>query len=465
MEKKTAYTTGPIRRGMCKTALAMIPATLALCGYNLADTYFVGKLPGVNPLAAMGFTLPVIMLIGCVFRGITIGVMTTCAQALGAQKQHRASRLVSSGALLMLLVSIVLAVLGMAFSKPLFRLFGATGETLRLVEIYMDIWFFGCATSSLCMLGNDLLIACGDSRLASLTMMLGLGVNVLLDPLFIFGWGIVPPMGIAGAAAATIISQCLGMTIVMCVLHFRHNLLVFERIPRDVLFKTWRLMLQYAGPSVIGMLMMPLGISVMTRITAEFGDVAVAAVSAAGRLEMASFVVPMSLGMTLMPFAGQNFGAKRYDRICEGRRFSMRFALFFLTGSAIVYTVFADPIVAVFKDDPEICRIMAQCLRITSWGFAGVEIHRFAGFFYTGCGRPSVSAWLNAMRIIGMLIPLSLIALWMNSLTGLFIARLAADVLSAVIAYSLVRRMTNRLRDQAVKLAENPAHPRSTALN
>ena len=445
MEKKAAYyTVGSIRKGMCRTALSMVPATLALCGYNLADTYFVGKLPGVHPLAAMGFTLPVIMLIGCIFRGMTIGVMTTCAQALGAQKQQRASRLVSSGVLLILLVSILLAVLGTAFSKPLFILFGAAGTTLKLVETYMNIWFFGCATASLSMTGNDLLIACGDSKVASMSMILGLGINVVLDPLFIFGWECIPGMGIAGAALATIIAQCIGTILVMSVLHFRHHLLKFELIPRDILFKSWFLTLKYAGPSILGMLMMPLGISVLTRITAAFGDVAVAAVSAAGRLEMAAFVIPMSLGMSLMPFAGQNFGAKRYDRICEGRRFSMRFALFFLTGAAVIFCLFADQIVVWFKDDAEICRIMAECLRITSWGFAGVEIHRFAGFFYTGCGRPSAAAWLNAMRI-GLLIPLSLIALYLNWLTGLFIARLTADVLSAVIAYSLVRRMTNRL--------------------
>ena len=446
MEKKPAYyTEGPIRRGMCRTALAMIPATLALCGYNLADTYFVGKLPGVHPLAAMGFTLPVVMLIGCVFRGVTVGIMTTCAQSLGAGKQQRASRLVCGGVLLMLMMSVLLAVLGMVFSKTLFRLFGAEGETLRLAETYMNIWFFGCATASLSMTGNDLLIACGDSKVASFSMILGLGINIIMDPLFIFGWKFIPAMGIAGAALATIIAQCIGTILVMSVLHFRHRLLVFERIPGDILFKSWGLMLKYGGPSVLGMLMMPLGISVLTRITAEFGDVAVAAASAAGRLEMAAFVIPMSLGMTLMPFVGQNFGAKRYDRICEGRRFSMRFALFFLTGAAIIFNLFADQIVVLFKDDAEICRIMAQCLRITSWGFAGVEIHRFAGFFYTGCGKPSASAWLNAMRIIGLLIPLSLIALWMRSLTGLFIARLAADVISAVIGYALVRRMTNRL--------------------
>ena len=444
-KKSASYTEGSIRAGMCRTALSMIPATLALCGYNLADTYFVGKLPGVHPLAAMGFTLPVVMLVGCIFRGMAVGVMTTCAQALGAQKTQRASHLVSGGALLIFTASILFAVLGMAFSRQLFILFGAGGETLRLAGTYIDIWFFGCATASLSMTGNDLLIACGDSRVASSTMMLGLLINVALDPLFIFGWGFFPAMGIAGAALATIIAQAVGTTIALCVLHFRHHLLNFERIPREVLFRSWLLMLKYAGPSVLGMLMMPLGMSILTRITAEFGDVAVAAVSAAGRLELAAFVVPMSLGMTLMPFAGQNYGAKKYDRICEGRRFSMRFALFFLTGAAIIFTLFADQIVVLFKDDAEICRIMAQCLRITSWGFAGVEIHRFAGFFYTGCGRPSASAWLNAMRILGLLIPLSLLALYLNWLTGLFFARLAADVLSAVIGYALVRRMTNRL--------------------
>ena len=127
----------------------------------------------------------------------------------------------------------------------------------------------------------------------------------------------------------------------------------------------------------------------------------------------------------------------------------MRFALFFLTGAAIIFALFADQIVVLFKDDAEICRIMALCLRITSWGFAGVEIHRFAGFFYTGCGKPSASALLNALRILGLLIPLSLLAMHLRWLTGLFYARLIADVLSAVIGYTLVRRMTNRLRDNA----------------
>lgn len=445
--KSLSYTSGSIRGVMCKTALAMVAATLAMCGYNLADTYFVGKLPGTSPLAAMGFTFPVIMLIGCIFRGLAAGVMTTSAQALGAKKQQRAARLVSSGILLVLIISILLAVLGMAFSRPLYAIFGAEGETLQLVQEYMDIWFFGCATASLAMLGNDMLIVCGDSKMASAMMILGMVINVILDPICIFGWWFCPAMGIKGAALATIGSQCVSTVIVLTILAKRHHLLVFKMIPKEILGRSWMLMLRYAGPSCLGMLMIPLGTSVLTRITAEFGDVAVAATAAAGRLEMAAFVVPMSLGMSLMPFVGQNYGAKYYDRICEGRRFSMRFALFFLLGAAVIFNLFADGIVVHFSADLEIQKLMALYLRIVSWGLAGVEIHRFSGFFYTGCGRPGTAAWLNAMRIVGFLIPLSLLALAFRSLPMLFFARLITDVTSAVIAYSLARRMTNRLAE------------------
>ena len=92
MRTSNLYTTAPVRQVMFKTALAMIPGTLAMSGYNIADTWFVGRLPGAEPLAAMGFTFPVIMLIGCVFRGLAIGVMTTTAQALGAGRHDRAAR-------------------------------------------------------------------------------------------------------------------------------------------------------------------------------------------------------------------------------------------------------------------------------------------------------------------------------------------------------------------------------------
>ena len=119
---------------MLKTACGMVAGTLSMSGYNLADTYFVGQLTGESPMAAMGFTFPVIMLVGCLFHGLGIGVMTTAAQALGARKRFRAATLITSGIWLVVAFSIFLAALGMAFSGWLFSRFGATGETLELVN-------------------------------------------------------------------------------------------------------------------------------------------------------------------------------------------------------------------------------------------------------------------------------------------------------------------------------------------
>jgi len=430
---------------MLKTALSMIPGTLAMAGYNIADTYFVGQLPGASPLAAMGFTFPVIMLLGCIFRGLASGVMTISAQSLGAQKHQRASRLVSTGVLFIALFSILIAVLGITTANHIFSLCGAKGETLLLVNSYMTIWYFGCITVALSMTGNSLLIAAGASKTASTGMILGMVINIALDPLFIFGWGFIPAMGIRGAALATVLSRLISAVFVMGLLQHKFHLLRLEYVPWRIMKHAWRLIIVFGIPATLGLLMMPLGAAIVTRITAEFGDAAVAATGAAARIEMAAFVVPMSLGMSLMPFFGQNYGARRYDRIREGRRFAMRFAVFFLLCSATVITLFNQQIVSFFTADIAVRKIMANYLVIVVWGLWAVEIHRFAGFVYTGCGRPAVAAWLNALRIAGLLIPFSLTALYFHSLTLLFAARLAADICAGVIAYFLARQMTSRL--------------------
>ena len=144
------YTQGPIAKSMIKTALAMIPATLALSGYNLVDAYFVGQLTGKTapdaPMAAMGFTLPVVMLIGCLFHGLGIGVSAPTAQALGGNKLERAARGSTAGVLLILLISILTAIIGMSCVTHVFSSFGARGEVLGLVIEYMDIWHLAILT-------------------------------------------------------------------------------------------------------------------------------------------------------------------------------------------------------------------------------------------------------------------------------------------------------------------------------
>ena len=450
--RRNSYTTGSIGGTMIRTAFSMLPATLAMSGYNIADTFFVARL-GTTPLAAMGFSFPVIMLVNCVYHGLGVGVMTTVAQALGGGRTAKAARIITAGLLLIAVVSVLVGMTGIACLDWTFAQFGATGEVLKPIRAYMMIWYLFGLTGSLGMAGNDLLIAAGDSKIASTVMCGGMIVNVALDPLLIFGWGGIPGLGIQGAAIATVASQMVTAVIAIGWLYERHRLLTWAAFQWRLFKHITRLVTRFAVPATIGMLMMPIGNGVVTKIIAGFGDAAVAATAAAGRIEAVAFVFPMSLGITLLPMVGQNYGAYFYRRINQCRRFSMRFALYFELVMAVIYFLAAPRLAGFFSDDPEVVKIMVWYLRIIPVGFGLIEIHRYSGFFFTGCGKPGVSAWLNALRILGLMVPFSLLALYFKSLIGVFAARLAADVIAGSVGWAAAHYLTSRLPADAVSSA------------
>ena len=450
---KAVYTNGSIGGTMLKTALAMLPGTIALSGYNIADTYFVAKL-GTLPLAAMGFTFPVIMLIGCVFMGLAMGAMTPLAHALGRKNHKKGAKLCSAGLLLICIVSILSGIIGYFTIDPVFRQFGAGPDVMILIHEFMEIWYLGSITAALSMAANDVLVASGSPKSASAMTVAGMLLNIILDPIFIFGWGFIPAMGIKGAALATVISQMLSALLIMSLLHYKFRLLTLAIFDWRLLRNSWGVIIRIAVPSIIGILLMPIGNAIMTRIIAEFGAEAVAACAAAGRMEIIAFVVPMALGKTLVPMVAQNYGARLYERINECRRFSMRFAGIFCFIMTLLFVAFSKWLPAFFSNDPNVCSIMTQYLIVISWGFGMMEIHRYSGFFYTGCNKPSGAAWLNIYRIAGLLIPFSLTAMYFHSMTGLFVARLASDLIAGATGMLLVRRMTKKFLEGKDKTDE-----------
>lgn len=443
--EKSRYLTGSIGSTMLGTAISMLPGTIAISGYNIADTYFVSKL-GTEPLAAMGFTFPMVMLIGCLFRGVSVGIMTSMAHALGAGKRVRTARIVSSGLVLTALFSLLLGVVGAITMQPTFRLLGASEVIMPLIIQYMIVWYLGSVTGAIGHVANDVLIAAGSTMTASLMMLGGLGLNVVLDPLFIFGWGgVFPAMGMTGAALATVIAQFMSGAISLIIIRNRLHLLASFRVPLTQMLGVWKLITAYAIPSSVGMLLLPVGNAVVTWVVAGFGTAAVAATAAAGRLEVLAFMFPMALGMSLMPMAAQNYGAGYFDRINSCRRFAMRFALFYGLLMAVAYVIFAAPLTKFFSDDPEVLRIMKSYLAIVPFGFGMIEIHRYGGFFLTACGHPTAAAWLNALRIVGLLVPLSLLARWAGSLDMVFYMRLTSDVAAGTVAWWAASYITRRL--------------------
>lgn len=441
---KAVYTHGPIGRTMIKNGIAMLGGTIAICGYNIVDTYFVGQL-GKIPLAAMGFTFPIIMLIGCLFHGLANGVMAPTAQLLGNNKHSNAAKIVTSGLLIIMIFSILLAGIGIICNEYIFIKLGAAGETLEQVKGYMNIWYIGCFTASIGALANSLLVGAGSPKISGVMMMSGMLLNAVLDPIFIFGWAGIPAMGIKGAALATVIAQFISGSVNIYFVRHKHHLIIFKKIPWRIMRKAASQIIRYAVPNSISMMMMPIGSAFVVKMTSFFGDAAVAASAAASRLEVVAFIFPMALGITLMPTIGQNYGAKLYSRIRECHRFSMHFAFVFLLLMSIIFFFIAPWAATKFSPDAEVQKIMVMAIRIISWGLWGVEIHRYSGFFYTGCNRPIVTAYLNIYRIFILMVPLSYLGYKTGHVEGIFAARLISDIIAGATGYYISKIMVRHL--------------------
>lgn len=423
---------GSVKRTLFGMAFPMLAGTFTMNAYNLTDTWFVSWM-GTAPLAAMGFTFPVVMLLTCVAGGLGIGVTTLMSHAVGRSDRADAARITTHGMLLMISVATVIAVAGFLTINPVFTALGADAATLPLVHQYMWIWYLGAPFMAVPMLGNGLLISSGDSKAAGRFMMVGPIVNVVLDPILMFGYLGCPALGMRGAALATVIGQAVSTTWLFFLLHKKHRLLVFKRWPAWVYLVSFRNILRLGIPNILSMILMPISSTVITWILSGFGTPAVAAIGAAQRIEMFAFVIPMALGMSLAPFVSQNLGAGRLDRIRESVTLATRFAM--LYGGCIALTLFfsAPLLASIFTRDPDVVAILTMYIRIVSFGYGMMEVHRYAGIILTGLHKPISSALLNCMRVLVLLIPLSLLGARLWGIPGVFGCRLATDLLSGCL--------------------------------
>ena len=428
-----------VKRTLFGMAFPMLAGTFAMNAYNLTDTWFVSLL-GTRPLAAMSFSFPVVMLLTCVAMGLGNGAMTLVSHAIGRHDTPAAARLTTHGLLLIVLVSILMSLAGYATIRPVFARLGADAPTLALVSDYMRIWYLGALFMALPMIGNGLLISCGDSKRAGRIMMVGPALNAILDPIMIFGWLGCPALGLRGAALATVIAQAVSAIFLLRALHIHHHLILWGRDALAGWTASIRRIMTFAIPGMLSMMLMPLSSSVITRLLGSYGTEAVAAAGAAGRLEMFAFIIPMALGISLTPFISQNFGAQRLDRIREALRFSTLFALWYGFAIALIFYVGAPHWASIFSQDPRVIEIMVCYIRIVSFGYGMMEIHRYGGFVLNGLHQPRWATALNAVRVLVLLIPFVSLGSYFGGLQGIFWGRLSTDVLAGMIAWGGVYR-------------------------
>lgn len=297
----------------------------------------------------------------------------------------------------------------------------------------MYIWYGGIVFLAVQILICDIIIGTGSTIQSSMLMVSGTLANVVLDYIMIFGWLGFPAMGIQGAALATILSHTLVLIAAIFVIHHKHGLLALSSFHFDRMLISWRRILSMGIPSVLSTILTPISAGAVTRIVSGYGDPAVAACGVASRIEMFAFMIPMTVGMSLVPFVAQNFGAKRFDRIRIAWKGAMIFALCFGFAAAGIFFIVVKHIAVMFTSDPEVERILIIYTCITCFGYGFLEVHRYAGFCMTGIHEPLMSALLNMVRVFVLLVPLSLLGSITIGVSGVFYGRLLTDIFSGII--------------------------------
>ncbi len=422
----------PVPKTIVRMAVPMLAGTFAMNMYHLTNAWFVSRL-GTDSLAAISFTFPVVMLLMFVSRGLGSGSITLIAHALGAEDRARAARLAAHALALAVIFAMLLTAAGMLTIRPVFSKLGASGAVLDTTAVYMRIWYAGAVIMVLQIVTADIIISTGRTKLISALMVCSTGVNVVFDFGLIFGNFGMPKMGIAGAAVATIIAQGATLACALYILAFRLRLLDLSSLRLGLMVKSWGRILALGMPGALGLMLTPAAAAIITRLVARYGNAAVAASGVAGRIEMFAFMIPMTVGISLMPFVAQNYGARRMDRIRQVRKLAMSFAVLYGIFIGAMFIVFADPMARVFSDEQAVVDVLKSYIYITCAGYGLLEVHRYAGFCMTGVQEPLQASVLDIIRILVLLIPLSMLGGELLELNGIFWGRLATDLLAGSI--------------------------------
>lgn len=430
--------TGSIPKHLIRLALPSIGGMFSFVIFNLTDTYFVSQL-GTNALAAMGFTFPVVLIVGAVSTGISMGAASLLSRAKGAGDHHKMERIATDGILLSLVFVVLVSIVGLFTMDQVFSLLGAEPDVIPLIKQYMSIWYGFVFVFVMPPVTDSCMRASGDMLRPFIVMLICAVFNIVLDPLLIHGYWIFPEMGIRGAALATMIARFLGMIATLSFAHFHHRLISFKYNSIREMFDSWKGILQIGIPSTTVMLMPQLLRSVLTNLVSSAGGTeAVAAIAVGTRTESFVTMIPYGIGLALVPLVGQNWGAGNFERVFETRNLVIKFSIIYGFFMFLVSIFTAKPVASIFTDDPAVIDLSAIYLWIMIFGMTGLMITNWMSRMFTTLGRPRWTVILNVGGILLVVIPLAFagrfIGGYIGILAGICIGQLVVGAISIYLA-------------------------------
>ena len=445
MEKRSArLTEGSVGRHLVNMAFPMLLGITTMMAQAFIDTWFLGQV-GDRALAAYSFGFPILMIVTSVAIGLGAGTSSVVARALGSDDHARARRLSTDSLILSLLISLVCSIVGVLTIDPLFTLLGAPADMLPTIRPFMTILYAAVPFIMLGMVGTASMRATGDTLLPGKLMIAAAVLNVVLDPIFIFGLGPIPALGLNGAAIAGLLSRGAFFFVGTYYLRYRLDLVTFGRPDPIELRQSWKDVLHVGLPAAGTNVIVPMGLALVTAMIADYGPRAVAGFGVASRIESLVLVPYYALSAIIGPFVGQNLSALREERI----QLSLRLCAIFCLASGLVFAVLlalaSGFLPRLFSDSPEVIDVTQTFLWIAPIGYGTYGIVMFVNAAFNGLGKPLPGVAISVMRILVLYIPLAILGKALFGYVGIFVAYALANLLSGAFGFLWARIVVRRL--------------------
>ena len=449
-EKFLRMTTQSVGGLVCRLAVPCIVSMMITALYNLADTFFVGRMHSNSATGAIGVAFSLMAIIQAVGFFFGHGSGNFISRELGGHRRDQAEEMAATGFFLSLLGGCLITALGLLFLDPLARALGSTETILPYAKRYLRIILLGAPWMTASLTLNNQLRFQGSAVYGMVGITAGAVLNIALDPLLIFLCG----MGVAGAALATIVSQFAGFCLLLLGCRRGGNLPI--RLSRFRLNRrSLSLIVQGGLPSLGRQSLNSIGAIVLNHAAGIYGDAAIAAMTVVNRAMMTANSALIGFVQGFQPVCGFNYGAGLWNRVRQGFLFCVKASSGFLLLLSALGMAFAPQIVALFRNDPEVIAFGTLALRFQCVTFVSLGWITLSNMLLQVIGRMGPATFLAVARQGVFLIPLLLILPGQFQALGVQMAQPIADLLTLCCAVPLQLRELRRLREES-PLPETP---------
>ncbi|MBW2968105.1 MATE family efflux transporter [Candidatus Woesearchaeota archaeon] len=433
------------KRSLIVLAIPVVVGMIVQAMYNIVDTAFIGRV-GSEAVAALTFSFPLFFLMFALNGGIGTGMGSRIARYYGAKNMRGAENAAMHGMLMTVIVSVVMAALGLIFIRPLFVLFGAGNSVLELSVSYMSIILYGMILLMVGIVIGDIFRAQGDTKTPMFIHGLAFGLNIVLDPIFIF----VLDLGVVGAAIATVISFGAAALLAVYLLLTRSDIKM-----RPASFCCSGTMvgeiLKVGAPQSLMFVMMSLLTILMNRILAGFGTDYVAAFGIVWRLDSFSLMIVIALAIAVLNMVGMFYGAKKYRLVKEVTLFAMKLGIAVTLAVGAVQFIFPWIFMRIFTPEPVLLGLGINLIRVSVFQLPFVAIMMVMSRAMQGMGFGMPSFVTMMIRTVLLSAPLAYLFVYVLGYGYLSIpaSLVLGSAVSAVVAMAWFRLKVRHLLNGA----------------